>query len=67
MADDRPVGQSAIVDRYVAEAFARECDDVVFLVRRVQAVMRNMSARWRAGRADAHARQLPGRRGPSSR
>lgn len=71
MADDRPPPQSAIVDRYVAEAFAQECDDIVFLVRRVQTAVRDMSARWWAGRTHADPRpaprQHPERSSPSKR
>lgn len=59
MAEDRPSPQSAIIERYVAEAFAHECDDIVFLVRRVQTAVRDMSARWWAGRAHADTRPGP--------
>jgi hypothetical protein len=39
-----------IIDRYVAEAFAQECDDVVFLMALVRSALRDAAARcwpWR--------------------
>ena len=44
-----PQPRSLIVDRYIAEAFAQECDDLVFLINLVGRGVRRVSARFRTG------------------